>query len=174
MFDRPFAFDDPIRHQDHYHEARKDQDCASFHALGTPVGDFFWCSKANTHGTKRGVGTVATRSPPITARPKGAFWVLDIDIGSMPMIIAVAVISTGRMGVYPAAMAARTASPCAAISPRANDTTKIELAVAVPIHMIAPVNAGTDNVVSVKKSAQMIPVNAPGNAVMMMKRESQD
>src|ERR1700735_1198432 len=174
MFDRPFAFDDPIRHQDHYHEARKDQDCASFHALGTPVGDFFWCSKANTHGTKSRVATVATRSPPITARPKGAFWVLDSDIGSMPMIIAVAVINTGRMRVYPAAMAARTASPCAAISSRAKDTTKIEFAVAVTMHMIAPGNAGPDNVVPAKKSPQMMPVRAPGNAVMMMKGSSHD
>ena len=66
-----------------------------------------WGSKANTHGTKSRVATVATRSPPITARPNGAFWVLDIDIGSMPMIIAMAVINTGRMRVYPAAMAAR-------------------------------------------------------------------
>jgi hypothetical protein len=32
----------------------------------------------------------------MTARPSGAFWVFDNDIGNMPMTIASAVMSTGR------------------------------------------------------------------------------
>ena len=52
--------------------------------------------EVKTLGTNSRVDTVATSNPPITARPSGAFCVLLIDMGSMPMIIASAVISTGR------------------------------------------------------------------------------
>ncbi len=55
------------------------------------------CRSVNTHGTKTRVVTVATISPPITARPSGALVVLDSDIGIMPTTIAMAVISTGLM-----------------------------------------------------------------------------
>ncbi|OIQ63028.1 hypothetical protein GALL_554360 [mine drainage metagenome] len=50
----------------------------------------------------------------------------------------------------------------------------MEFAVAVPMHMIAPVKAGTDNVVSVRNSDHTIPAKAPGSAVMMMNGSSQD
>ena len=48
------------------------------------------------------------------------------------------------------------------------------LAVAMPIHMIAPVSAGTLTVVWVKNSIHTIPASAPGSAVMMMKGSTQD
>ena len=57
---------------------------------------------------------------------------------------------------------------------RAKLTTRIELAVATPMHMMAPVSAGTDSVVSVMNSIQIMPASAPGNAVMMMNGSSQD
>ena len=48
------------------------------------------------------------------------------------------------------------------------------LAVATPMHMIAPVSAGTDNGVPVANNIQTIPASAAGNAVMMMKGSIQD
>ena len=47
-------------------------------------------------------------------------------------------------------------------------------AVAMPIHMIAPVSAGIDSVVCVRNSIQTMPASAPGNAVMMMNGSSHD
>ena len=41
------------------------------------------------------------------------------------------------------------------------------LAVATPMHMIAPVSAGTDSVVPVTNSIQTMPASAAGSAVMM-------
>ena len=64
-------------------------------------------------------------------------------MGAMPMIMASAVISTGRKRVTPASIAALTASPVASSRSRAKLTTRIELAVATPMHMMAPVSAGT-------------------------------
>ena len=56
---------------------------------------------------------------------------------------------------------------------RAKLTTRMELAVATPMHMIAPVSAGTDKVVPVRNSIQTMPASAAGSAVMMMKGSSQ-
>ena len=81
---------------------------------------------------------------------------------AMPMIIASAVISTGRKRTWPASSAALIASPCSASRSRAKLTTRIEFAVATPMHMIAPVSAGTDSVVPVTNSIQMIPASAAG------------
>ena len=54
-----------------------------------------------TTGTKNSVATVANKRPPITARPSGAFCSppspRPSDMGTMPMIIARAVIITGRI-----------------------------------------------------------------------------
>ena len=61
----------------------------------------------------------------------------------MPMIMASAVIRTGRKRVKPASSAALTASPVASKRSRAKLTTSMLLAVATPMHMIAPVSAGT-------------------------------
>ena len=42
------------------------------------------------------------------------------------------------------------------------------LAVATPMHMIAPIRAGTLSVVWVRKRTQRMPARAPGSAVRMM------
>ncbi len=57
---------------------------------------------------------------------------------------------------------------------RANETTRMLLAVATPMVMIAPVRAGTLKVVAVRNSIQQIPASAAGSAVMMMKASTQD
>ena len=92
----------------------------------------------------------------------------------MPMIIASAVISTGRNRVKPASSAARAASPCSASRSRANDTRRMLFAVATPMHMMAPISAGTLSVVPVRNRNSTIPPNAPNKAVMMMNGSSQD
>ena len=67
---------------------------------------------AEKGGYEESVATVANTRPPITARPSGAFCSPPSPspsaIGSMPMIIASAVISTGRKRVKPASSAAPT------------------------------------------------------------------
>ena len=57
---------------------------------------------------------------------------------------------------------------------RANDTIRIEFAVATPMHITAPVNEGTLMVVCVSRSIQQMPAKAPGSAVMMMNGSSHD
>ena len=52
--------------------------------------------------------------------------------------------------------------------------TKTLLAVATPMHMMAPVKAGTDSVVRVVNSIQTMPANAAGSALMMTKGSRQD
>jgi hypothetical protein len=61
----------------------------------------------------------------------------------MPMIMARAVIRTGRKRVKPASMAACSGSPWLARRSVANATTRMLFAVATPIHIIAPMRAGT-------------------------------
>ena len=86
------------------------------------------------------------------------------------MIIASAVMSTGRKRVNPAESAASCAffGSLPQRSSFANVTTKMLFAVATPMAMIAPMSDGTFSVVPVMKSIQMMPHNAPGNAMMMM------
>ncbi len=92
----------------------------------------------------------------------------------MPMIMARAVIRTGRKRVKPASRAAvRPSLPWSRRS-RAKLTTRIELAVATPMHMIAPVSAGTESVVWVANSIQTMPAKAAGRAVMMTNGSVQD
>jgi len=68
------------------------------------------CRTLKTVGTKSNVDTVANISPPMTARPRGAFCSPPSPspkaIGSIPMIMAKAVISTGRKRVNPDSRAA--------------------------------------------------------------------
>ena len=90
------------------------------------------------------------------------------------MIIASAVISTGRMRVAPASSAADSGGMPACSRSRANDTSRMELAVATPMVMIAPVSAGTLSVVPVMKSIHAMPASAAGRAVMMMAASSHD
>ena len=131
-----------------------------------------------TQGTKNNVATVAKKRPPITARPSGAFCSppspRPIAIGTMPIIIARAVINTGRMRTKPAWTAAFFAFSPSRICSRANDTSKMLFAVATPMHMIAPVSDGTLSVVRVRSSIHRIPASAPGRAVIMMNGSSHD
>ncbi len=90
------------------------------------------------------------------------------------MIMASAVISTGRKREKPASSAATTASPECSSRSRAKLTTRIELAVATPMHMIAPVRAGTEIGVPVANSIQTMPARAAGSAVMITKGSTQD
>jgi len=125
-------------------------------------------------GTKNRVAQVAKISPPITARPSGWFCPASIAIGSMPMTMASAVISTGRNREPPASNAASMAPTPAAIRSRAKLITRMLLAVATPMHMIAPVSAGTESVVPVPKRIPTMPANAVGSAMTMTKGSIQD
>ncbi len=73
------------------------------------------------------------------------------------MIIASAVINTGRMRVAPASSAALTGPKPSPMRWRAKETTRMLLAVATPMVMMAPVSAGTLKVVPVSSSIQQIP-----------------
>ena len=68
----------------------------------------------------------------------------------------------------------RKRSPSRPSFSRQNETTRIELAVATPMHMIAPVSAGTERVVWVANSIQTMPASAAGRAVTMTKGSSHD
>ena len=114
----------------------------------------------NTTGTNISVAQVAKINPPITARPSGAFCSPPSPspsaMGDIPMIIASAVISTGRNLVVAASTAATAALAPSASRSRAKLTTRIELAVATPMHMMAPVSAGTESVVWVANSILVV------------------
>ncbi len=75
-------------------------------------------------------------------------------MGTMPIIMASAVISTGRKRVKPAFSAACTGSPVFSSTSLAKVTTRMLLAVATPMHMIAPISAGTLSVVWVRNRIQ--------------------
>ena len=81
---------------------------------------------------------------------------------------------TGRSRVVPASSAACSASLPSARASLAKLSTRMLLAVATPMVMIAPINAGTLKVVCVKKSNHTMPAKAPGRAMMMMKGSDQD
>src|SRR3984885_7157401 len=100
------------------------------------------CNRLKTAGTKIRVATVAQNRPPMTARPSGAFCSPPspnpIAIGTMPMIMARAVISTGRNRVNPAFSAAPIASLPSVNCSLAKLTTRMLLAVATPTQVIEP------------------------------------
>ena len=52
--------------------------------------------------------------------------------------------------------------------------TSTLFAVATPMHMMAPVSAGTDSVVPVANSIHTMPASAAGSAVMMTNGSLQD
>ena len=101
------------------------------------------------------MAAVAAASPPMTARPKGAFCWPDSPranaMGSMPAIMAQVVMRIGR---------SRLAAPStAAVAPprspwrrrlSANVTSRMALAIATPTAMIAPMNDWMFNVVRVR------------------------
>ena len=132
------------------------------------------CTRLKMAGTKTRVAQVAKISPPITARPSGVFCPGSIAIGTMPTTIASAVIITGRNRARPASNAAVVASRPAAIWSRAKLITRMLLAVATPMHMIAPVSAGTESVVPVANRIQTMPARAVGSAMMMTNGSAQD
>ena len=132
----------------------------------------------NKTGTKNNVAQVAVSKPPITARPRGAFCSPPSPkpkaMGAIPMIMASAVMMTGRKRVKPASRPARTGSPVCNNLSRAKLMTRMLLAVATPMHMMAPVSAGTDSVVLVANSIQTMPANAAGSAITTMNGSLQD
>ena len=114
----------------------------------------------------------------MTARPSGAFCSPPSPrpsaIGTMPITIANAVINTGRERTNPASSAAAVASPIASRRSRAKLIMSTLFEVATPMHMIAPVNAGTEIGVNVTNSIQTMPASAAGSAVMMTNGSVQD
>ena len=79
------------------------------------------------------------------------------------MIIASAVISTGpEAGRARLQCGLQRVHAPSAMRSRAKLITRMELAVATPMHMMAPVSAGTDSVVPVRNSIHTMPASAPG------------
>src|SRR5262245_61431700 len=134
--------------------------------------------RLKTEGTKKRVAIVAVINPPMTARPSGAFCSPPSPspsaIGTMPMIIASAVIRTGRNRVKPASTAAAMASPRSASRSLAKAITRMLFAVPTPMHMIAPISAGTLSVVPVTNRNTTIPASAAGSAAITMSASSHD
>ena len=83
------------------------------------------------------------------------------------MIIASAVINTGRKRVNPAATAASPADSPAANCSFANDTTRMLFAVATPMHMMAPVSDGTLNVESLMGTIMSVGI-AVSNSILLV------
>ena len=94
-------------------------------------------------------------------------------MGSMPMIMASAVMHTGRSRANPASTAASAAVRPARRWSSANVMSSTLFAVATPMAMIAPMSDGTVNVVCVTYSIHRMPASAPGSAMMMMSGSSQ-
>ncbi len=119
------------------------------------------CMAANTVGTKTSVATVANSRPPITARPSGAFC---SPPSPMPKRHGQHADDHRQRGHQHRAEAgeARIERRLQRVAPsfmrsRAKLTTRMLLAVATPMHMMAPVRAGTLSVVPVMQQH-------PGNA----------
>ena len=92
------------------------------------------------------------------------------------MIIASAVISTGRRRVRPASIAAwiTCTSGCSARYSFAKLTTRMEFDTPMPTAMIAPISDMTFRLVPVSVSIHKMPISAPGTAIMMMNGSVQD
>src|SRR4029077_20086692 len=93
---------------------------------------------------------------------------------TIPIIIASAVMITGLNRVEPASSAARKASLVSAKRSFAKLMISTLFAVATPMLMMVPINAGTLSVVCIKYSIQQIPAKAAGKAVMMINASLQD
>ena len=114
----------------------------------------------------------------MTARPSGAFCSEPSPsasaIGSIPRIIASAVMMIGRKRTWPASIAASTGPiPSSRIS-LAKVMSRLPLATPTPTAMIAPISDSTLIVVPVSTSIQSTPASAPGTAIMMMNGSSHD
>src|SRR6202030_2305532 len=97
-----------------------------------------------------------------------------IAIGTIPMIIASAVIITGRNRVEPASSAARKAFLVSVKRSFAKLMIRTLFAVATPMLMMVPISAGTLSVVCVRYNIQQMPASAAGRAVMIMNASLQD
>ena len=95
-------------------------------------------------------------------------------MGNMPISMASAVINTGRKRLKPASSAAISGAMPRASDSRAELMTRMLLAVAMPIHRIVPVSAGTLSVVCVTNSIHAIPAIDAGRPLMMMKGSTHD
>lgn len=115
---------------------------------------------------------MAKASPPMTARPSGAFCSPPSPspsaMGTIPTTMASAVMSTGRRRVAAASRAASCGAAPPATSSLAKATTRMPLAVATPMLMMAPMKAGTESVSPQAKSAHATPASATGSALAMM------
>lgn len=114
----------------------------------------------------------------MTARPRGAFCSPPSPspsaMGIMPVIMARAVMMTGRRRVAPASSADWKASLVSAKRSLAKVITSTLFEVATPMHIMAPISAGMLSEVWVRNSIQQIPASAPGRAVMMRNASFQD
>ena len=90
------------------------------------------------------------------------------------MIIASAVISTGRNRTNPASCAASSAVRPCATSSFAKLTIRMLLAVATPTHMMAPVSAGHADRGPDANRIQMMPASAAGSAETTINGSSHD
>ena len=131
-----------------------------------------------TTGTKNRVDSVAKTRPPITALPRGAFCSPPSPrpsaIGSMPRIIAVAVMITGRRRVRPALSTACAESAPSRSRSMAKVTTRMLFAVATPMLISVPISAGTLSVVPVRNNPQTMPARVPGSAMRITSGSIQD
>jgi len=122
---------------------------------------------AYTAGSTVSVATVATRSPPMTARPRGAAWArspVASANGIMPAIIAVAVIRIARRRPRaPSITASCTESPSRRAA-SAKLTRSMAFATEMPTAMMAPMNDCTFSVVRVSKRISSTPQITAGTA----------
>ena len=130
-------------------------------------------------GTKNNVVNVATRKPPITARPSGAFCSPAFTQAERHRQHADDHSERGHDHGADARKAGRQRRFASRLLPSARSslakvTSRMLLAVATPMHMMAPISDGTFKVVCVIKSIHRIPASAPGSAIRMMNGSSQD
>ena len=123
---------------------------------------------AKTEGSTKRVASVAAARPPITARPSGAVCSPPSPnasaIGTMPASIAQLVMRMGRSRPC----APSTAASAASAPPRrlrsAKVTSKMALATATPMAMIAPMNDWMLSVVPVRSRNTATPATTAGSA----------
>src|SRR6185312_1548081 len=128
------------------------------------------CRAPNTSGRISSVAAVEAIRPPITARPRGAVASLPVSsanaMGIMPATMAAVVMRMGRSRcLAPAIPAAPAASGCPALLRQlsAMVTSRMPLATAIPIAMIAPMNDSRLSVVPVSASAASTPASTAGS-----------
>ncbi len=112
------------------------------------------------------VTKVDMTSPPMTARPSGASISLPCSsasaIGTMPIVMAQAVIRIGRSRSWAPARAASTATLRSRHSMSMKVTSITEFDTDTPMHMIEPMNDSMLSVVPVASSMITTPQSTPG------------